>query len=147
LNLRHITLKKNLQSIYNDGALEASKTLRNGMDKEYVAFELNPNTDVLLDIFHKLKSNDLSNVHISPDDVFELIFDGNKMLADGIEIVEKVGGNSKVEISIALPQWGITEKDWMSIGEYRFVKGKASLQYLTEESSKKLHAYLHNIQK
>lgn len=146
MKLRHITLKKSLQSIYNDGALDASKTLRNGVDKEYVAFELNPKTNVLFNIFHKLKSNDLLNVHISPDDVFELIFDGNKMLADGIQI-EKVGGNGKVEISTALSQWGITEKDWISIGEYRFVKGKVSLQYLTEKSTEKLRAYLHDIEK
>jgi len=138
--LRHITLKKWLKAIYESECLDPSKTPRHGIDREYMSFELNPVSDILFRAFPKLKSNPISN--IQDGEQFELLFDADKMQTDGIELVEKVGANSKRELEMTLRLSGFSKQEIESVGEYRFIKGKVSLKYLTSESKRQLEQFI-----
>lgn len=124
LILRHITQKKHLKSIFEDGFLDAEKTLRNfGEDSNYISFELNPESDVLFKLYPKLKSSSLI-VNVKDGEQFELLFDGEKMIEDGIEIKKNFGGMSKKELEILIdnPEYNLSREEWESIGKYVFVK-------------------------
>ncbi|MDU4589933.1 hypothetical protein [Clostridium sp.] len=137
--LRHVTLKKNLKQIYEDGCLDSTKTLRKrSSDKDYVSFELEPSSDVLVRIFPMLKSNLISTVH--DGEQFELLFDGEKMLEDGIQL-ERVN-QSKIQLKAYQENGEITQEEYYSIGEFVLIKGKVSLKYLTDISKDMLEEFI-----
>ncbi len=76
---------------------------------------------------------------VNLNDVVELFFDAEKMISAGIEIRNSfINGvkDTKVELSL-YPE--VTESDFKSIGDYCFVYGEVSLEFLTEQTKRELH--------
>jgi uncharacterized protein YbgA (DUF1722 family) len=139
LILRHVTLKRRLIKIYNDGYLDPTASSRKlSSDNKFIAFELNPKNETLIKIFHVLKSNPLDT--FTAKDVFELTFDGNKMIADG-KVLETLTQN-KYQLINYIKSGFISQQEYDSIGDFIFVKGKISLDYLTKESKNRLEEFI-----
>lgn len=124
--LRHTTHKLNIEGIIRDGCLDG-KFHKREKDVGHVSFELDPRNDILTESFYRLKNKGIKN------DYVYLEFDGELLRNDGYEIVKTIEGKpmTKVELKIAL---SLTDDQYEKIGEYRFIKGKIPLTYLTEES-------------
>lgn len=125
--LRHITLVDNLQSIINDGCLDARYSRRRSVDKGYIALEAYNGNDIMLDIAVLAKNAIGGN--FTRDSFFSLYFDSIQMETNGIVLVVD-GMPTKSENKI----WQLSSTDYSSIGEYRFIYGQLSLNYLTCES-------------
>ncbi|MGE7828838.1 hypothetical protein [Paenibacillus sp. NPDC093718] len=141
--LRHVTLKSKLSSIYQHEALLPAAELGIRMrsaDKDYVAFELNPTSDVLVRIFPMLKSNSFNSKSVMDGDQFELLFDGKKMSAEGF-LIEQLN-QLKIQIRPYIGQNGFTEEEYESIGAFVFVQSRVPIKYLTEDSRATLEDYI-----
>jgi len=139
VNLRHITLKRRLEKIYRDGCLNPADSSRtNSFDSSYVAFELDPTSDVLVKIFPAIKSNLLEA--FEEGDQFELIFDGTRLVSDGMKL--EILSQNKLQLIDYVELDVMTREEYESIGEFVFFKGKVSLEYLTSDSNDKLNEYL-----
>ncbi|MEB2492874.1 hypothetical protein SOP93_17050 [Peribacillus frigoritolerans] len=132
--LRHITNINSLESIIKDGCLD-SKYNKRKHDRDYLSFELNPKTNFLVDIFHLLKEWD-------PEETFELLFDGEKLLENHYEIhdsMDNIKFNKQIDVGWKLKgKVSFSENDIEMIGDYCFIKGKVSLEYLTKETKEKI---------
>ncbi len=129
--MRHLTDKKSLKSIVKEGALDKKYNSRK-CDGGYISFEANPPNDLFIDIFSELKKWD-------SNDIFELVFDAEKLLKDNYQILSTIPGknNSKFEIKWL---WDLENKpdNTDKIGDYAFIKSNVPLKYLTKESRNKL---------
>ncbi|HHY2677078.1 TPA: hypothetical protein ACV439_005082 [Bacillus toyonensis] len=136
--LRHITNINSLGSIIKDGCLD-SKYNRRQHDRDYLSFELNPKTNYLVDIFHLLKG-------WNKEETFELLFDGKKLLENNYEICDSMDNikfNKQLDIGMNLKgKIVFTEEDIKTVGDYCFIKRKVSLEFLTNETQKKIHEFL-----
>lgn len=130
--LRHITLVENLQSIIKDGCLDARYSRRKSVDKGYIALEEYKGNDVMLDIAVLAKSG--AGKKFTRDSFFSLYFDSIQMEHDGIVLVTDGIRITKRENEF----WKLSSTDYDAIGEYRFIYGQLSLNYLTCESRKAL---------
>lgn len=132
--LRHLTTIEKIESILSDGFLRGSNNMRTA-HKGHVSFEVfNPNCErtAFVKAFSVAKKVNLK-------DVVELFFDAEKMKSAGIEIRNSfINGkkDTKVELSI-FPE--VTESDFKSIGDYCFVYGEVSLDFLTEQTKRELY--------
>ncbi|MFT5874501.1 MAG: hypothetical protein ACI8WT_003471 [Clostridium sp.] len=141
--LRHVTLRKMLPSIIQCNALNAEAFIirKEHIDGKYNAFEVNPTSNVLLRIFPIIKSNSFNN--FSAEDIFELNFDGDRMIADGL-VLEDLNQH-KMQLRYLLKTGKLTEDELMTIGEFRFVRGEVSLDYLTSDCSRILNEVISGI--
>ncbi|WP_249594316.1 hypothetical protein [Peribacillus frigoritolerans] len=123
--LRHLTTKELFEKILKDGFLKGSENLR-PTHKGHVSFELyNPEKDPLAFIraFSKAKG-------IPETSVVELLFDGTKMIENGIEVRETfINGVKDKKIELG---YYVDETELESIGDYRFVFGNVSLEFLID---------------
>lgn len=141
--LRHVTLKKYLPKIVEINSLyaEAHRVRKISADGGYNAFEVNPISNVLVRIFPLIKSNPF-NTYVEGDQ-FELLFDGDRMLADGL-VLEDLG-QSKIQLQYLVHIAKITTEEYESIGQFRFIAGEVSLNYLTQESRDNLNNYINTL--
>ncbi|MCM3742938.1 hypothetical protein M3193_02170 [Sporosarcina luteola] len=121
--LRHLTTKDKYKEILKAGCLIGSNNMRKD-HKGYVSFELFNQS------FEEMEFKKVFAVakNTSVENVVQLLFDGNQMQADGIEILENFKNgikHSKVELTLYPIDFDINQ-----IGEYRFVYGNVSLEYL-----------------
>ncbi|CAM3281653.1 hypothetical protein FITA111629_14465 [Filibacter tadaridae] len=132
--LRHVTKKEFLGSIISDGALMGDYVQRT-MDKGYISFESNPTNDTLLEVFHILKDWEGT-------ELFELIFDGERLIQAGYEIRPTINGVSyiKEEIDHAMKTKGLREVSH-EIGDYVFINGNVPLKFLTSSSKKEIEKW------
>jgi len=72
-------------------------------------------------------------------DQFELLFDGEQMKRDGINIDRLSQHKSQLQIFVG--KQGLAQEDFETIGEFVFVRSSVSLKYLLDESKAKLHEY------
>ncbi|CEG25676.1 hypothetical protein [Bacillus sp. B-jedd] len=142
--LRHITLSINIPSILEDGYLKPANK-PGCMDHDCVSFEVYNGSNAFIKCC-------MHEEGLDEEDIVPLYFDSNKMNEDGYYPVEKVyeKAYSKKELEVNIKkevfhkEFGmisigiITQEEYDSIGEYRFVKGKVPLKYLTEESKQRL---------
>lgn len=131
--LRHITLKKHLKSIVEMDCLLPTNQPRRS-DHGYISFEKYNGNDYLLKPFVIEKKVEL-------EDVFPLLFDGEKIMNDGINIVdlfENGGKMTKEELNPQFFESPLTMIEFAQIGDYRFIKGTLSLKYLLPESKEAL---------
>jgi len=134
--LRHVTLRRRLPSIIQCNALNAEVlTIRESNDGRYTAFEVNPTSNVLVRIFPIIKSDFFDDFLM--EDIFELCFDGERMIADGL-ILENLNQN-KSQLLHLVKDGTLTEDEFMTIGEFRFIRGEVSLDYLTSDSRRILY--------
>lgn len=139
--IRHITDKKILEAIIKHGCLDSVFNKRTH-DRDYISFQFNPANDFLTQHFHLLKNWNAS-------DIFELNFDGNRLLKDGFEIHDSIEGtkfNKKIDIGWKLREHNIkfSNNDVNNV-EYCFIKYKVPLSYLTEESKEKVNKFAERI--
>ncbi|MED2615411.1 hypothetical protein COF41_29890 [Bacillus toyonensis] len=131
--LRHLTTRDKIFSIVEERILRGSDNLRKA-HKGFVSFELfNPNVD--RDAFKRIYLQ-VKPGNFDFEDIVELLFDGNRMVENGIEIVDcftEGRKDTKSELSI-VP--GINQADLEVMGDYQFVYGDVSLDYLTDESKR-----------
>jgi hypothetical protein len=138
--LRHVTLKRRIPSIIESNALNAEAFIirTRSNDGSYNAFEVNPTSDVLVRIFPIIKSNPIES--FSEEDIFELSFDGDRMFADGL-ILEDMNQN-KVQLWYLVTEGVLTEEEFLSLGEFKFIRGEVSLEYLTNECKRRLDEFI-----
>lgn len=159
LILRHSTHVKRLSSIVEDNGLCSSSNLRS-KDNGFLSFELNPPTDFLKENIYLLKVNWTS---WKQDDTFPLEFDVEKIYQSGITIhdsttsglgiTEVVDFKIFIESSFNSITWPSTvdpnhfteinsENILELVGEYRFIQGFLSLDYLTDQSRSLLEQFM-----
>lgn len=139
MNLRHITPKRNLSNIYEDGVLRPASNLgirQQSSDSGHVAFELDPQSDALYRMFPYLKAH----LRLQEGDFFILDFDGDRLIADGYHPIEL--SQYKIQIQHLVGQHGFTMDDYDSVGLFRFIQGEVPLRYLAEESRERLENFL-----
>ena len=140
--LRHVTLKRRLPKIYKDWCLKIKASTRvKSSDSDYVAFELNPTSNVLVNKFHIFKSNPIDT--FTYEDIFELQFDADKLTAAGKEL--KRLSQNKIQLKGYVESEIISSQEYDSIGEFIFINDNVSLDYLTSDSKKKLEDYMNNL--
>lgn len=131
--LRHLTDKRNIESILKDGFLKGSDNLR-ATHNNHVSFEIfNPyrERNSFIKAYALAKGIEASSV-------IELLFDAEKMTNAGIEIRDcYINGIKDTNIELSLyPE--VTDEDLKSIGEYRFVHGNVSLEFLAEQTKREI---------
>ncbi|MGG0789881.1 hypothetical protein ABE132_14485 [Peribacillus simplex] len=123
--LRHLTTQDFIQSIMKDGFLRGSNNLR-GIHNGHVSFELfNSKKDekVFIKGFAKAKG-------ISENTVVQLLFDGTKMIENGIEVRDAfITGSTDRKIELG---YYLNESELESVGDYRYVFGNVPLKFLIE---------------
>lgn len=130
--LRHITKKECLSSIINDNCLKGSNNLRK-RHEGYVSFEnFNPNYDrsVLLCGIANAKN-------VAPSELVELFFDEKKIIKSGLKVSETFLDGTR-DSKTELTYYGISKEELSSVGDYRYVYGRVSLDFLTDESKKEI---------
>lgn len=156
--LRHSTHIYNVASILQQGGISSSFNSGN-KDEGYLSLELDPPTDFLKNNLHLLKEKRLlrlgkESLPWNQGDTIALDFDLHLIEQSGISILKDRGGkpvSACVDINFGLRkkesciEWPeesdikrfeqiTTENIFSLIGEYRFIHGFLSLEYLTEES-------------
>lgn len=126
--LRHITQKKFLPSIISDNYLKGSDNLRK-RHKGYVSFEAydpSCNRSILVNALADAKN-------VKQDEMVELFFDDKKMIDHGLNVSETFNDglyDNKIEVTYH----GVSEVDLKHVGDYRYVFGTVSLEFLTDDS-------------
>lgn len=166
--LRHSTHIYNVASILQHGGISSNFNLGK-KDKGYLSLELNPPTDFLNNNLHLLKEKllhlgDESILPWNKEDTIALDFDLQLIEQSGIAILKDRGGkpvSAYWDIKLGLCQqtpfieWPqeadikrfeqiTTENIFSLIGEYRFIHGFLSLEYLNIESRKSLDSLAKN---
>ncbi len=136
--LRHVTNKRFLYSIINEGKL-SDEFLLGKKDRSHISFESNPKTNTLVENFHILKQE----LGWKKNDIFELQFDAKKLHENGYKILNNIEGKyySKVELDIV-----IDHKVSHLVGDYVFIKGEVPLKYLTDESKSNLLNWINGLE-
>ncbi|MDF9495168.1 hypothetical protein P5772_22100 [Bacillus cereus] len=143
--LRHVTSKQNLSSILEDGYLKPTSN-PGKPDHECVSFEIYNGSVALIKCLLEQKS-------LKEDEIISLFFDGNMMTEEGLPPVRNVHASaySKSELQVYIPKVVnhpdvgpmkvgglLTQDEYDSIGDYRFVQGNVPLKYLTSETKQLL---------
>ncbi|WP_243549278.1 hypothetical protein [Priestia megaterium] len=129
--LRHCTLKKHIPSILSDGYIRGSNRPGKSDDK-CISFEEYKGNDYFLKGYMLLNN-------LNVEDVAQLFVDGNKLLKEGFQF--KNTWYSKEEHYVLFHSGQISAEEYKGIGEYYFIEGSLSLEYLTDET-KKVIGYL-----
>ncbi|MFU2033194.1 hypothetical protein CN582_16140 [Bacillus wiedmannii] len=133
--LRHLTTIDAVPLILQDGFLKGSNNSR-PLHTGHVSFVLfNPEMDrtVYKEAFAQVKNVDI-------EDVFELFFDGREMMEQGIIVSETfICGNKDSKCELFEPFTRVPLERINEIGDYRYVYGNVSLNFLKDECRREIY--------